>query len=74
MNRVRELREERGLSQTQLSVLTGIHTAALSRIETSKIFAYPGWRKRIARALGVAEVEVFPRGGERHAADGTKGC
>lgn len=74
MNRVKEMREERGLSQTQLSVLTGIHTATLSRIETGKTFVYPAWRKRIARAFQVAEADVFPRGGERYAGDGSEGC
>lgn len=62
MNRLKEIRNERGLSQLRLSLLTGIAPSELSRIENNWIKPYPGWRKRLARALGVTEAELFPEG------------
>lgn len=45
-------RQARGLSQTELAFRARIHPATLSRIEAGKTFVYPGWRKRLAAALG----------------------
>jgi transcriptional regulator with XRE-family HTH domain len=63
MNRLKEIRNERGLSQLRLALLTGIAPSELSRIENGWIRPYPGWPKRLARALGTTESELFPRGG-----------
>ncbi len=60
MNRLKEIRNERGLSQLRLSMLTGIAPSELSRIENGWIRPYPGWKKRLARALGTTQVELFP--------------
>ena len=60
MNRLKEIRNERNLSQLRLALLTGIAPSELSRIENGWIRPYPGWRKRLARALGVTEKELFP--------------
>ncbi|GAH61860.1 unnamed protein product [marine sediment metagenome] len=60
MNRLKEIRNERGLSQLRLALLTGIAPSELSRIENGWIRPYPGWRKRLARALGATESELFP--------------
>lgn len=54
------IRLQRGLSLTQLCLLTGIHPSTLSRIERGQIYPYPGWRKRIAEALNVKEEDIFP--------------
>jgi len=61
-NRVGEIRKSRGLSQLQLGYLTGIQPPEISRIENGRIVPYPGWRKRLARALQVSEAELFPEG------------
>lgn len=50
-----------GFSLTQLTVLTGISTADLSRMENGRIHPYPGWRRRLAKAFGVPERELFPK-------------
>ena len=59
-NNLREVRKERGLSQLRLSFLTGIPPNEISRIENEWLKPYPGWRKRLARALGTTEFELFP--------------
>lgn len=60
MNRLRQIRRERGFSQLRLAMLTGIAPWDISRVENGWIRPYPGWRKRFARALGMSEAELFP--------------
>ena len=59
MLHMKKIREQQGVSLTKLCVLTGIHPANLSRIEKGYIYPFPGWRKRIAKALNVREEEIF---------------
>ena len=68
MNRLKEVRKERGLSQLRLAMVTGISPWDISRIENGWIKPYPGWRKRLARALGTMEAELFPA--EKGGSDG----
>jgi len=60
MNRLKEIRREKGLSQLRLAFVTGISPSDISRIENDWIRPYPGWRKRFSRALGISEDEIFP--------------
>ena len=60
VNRLRQVRNERGFSQLTLAKLTNISPWDISRIENNWIRPYAGWRKRLARALGVTEKELFP--------------
>ena len=60
MNKLREVRKEKGLSQLKLAFMTGIAPNEISRIENGWLKPYPGWRKRLSRALGVPELELFP--------------
>ncbi|MEE9201813.1 MAG: helix-turn-helix transcriptional regulator [Dehalococcoidia bacterium] len=66
MNRLKEVRNERGVSQLRLAMLTGISPGDISRIENDWLRPYAGWRKRLARALGKTEAELFPaeKGGQ----------
>jgi len=67
-NRVSEIRRERGLTQMELAILTGIHLPSISYIENDRIRIWPGWKKRLARALGSTEEALFPeeeKGGRR---------
>lgn len=59
MNKVKEIRELKGLSQFQLAKKANITPSDISRIENNKIFPYPQWRKRISEALNVPEKEIF---------------
>lgn len=62
MNRLKEFRNKRGFSQLRLAMLTGIQPPDISRIENGWIYPYAGWQKRLARALGTTEAELFPQG------------
>ncbi|MFC2034881.1 helix-turn-helix domain-containing protein [Chloroflexota bacterium] len=66
MNRLKELRNKQELSQLRLALLTGIAPSDISRIENNWLYPYPGWQKRLARALGTTEAELFPpsKGGD----------
>lgn len=56
--RVREIRQAKGLTQWELAQRTGIHPVNLSKIERGDFRLYPGWKRRIAEALGVREAEL----------------
>lgn len=60
MNRLKEVRSERGLSQLKLAFLAGISPWDISRLENGWIRPYPSWRKRLAKALGTSQAELFP--------------
>jgi transcriptional regulator with XRE-family HTH domain len=60
MNKLKEIRKQRGFSQLQLAMLTGIAPGDISRIENEWIRPYAGWRKRLVKALSSTEQEVFP--------------
>jgi transcriptional regulator with XRE-family HTH domain len=61
MNKLlKEERLKRGWSQVALSIKTGgISPSDLSAIENGKKIPYPGWRRRIARALNMDEKTLF---------------
>ena len=60
MNLLKEIRTKRGLSQLALAKLTNIAPTDISRIENGWLRPYLGWRKRLAKALGTTEKELFP--------------
>lgn len=59
-NNVRELRQKKGMTATELSKKTSIAQSTLSNIENSKIPVFQGWKQRIADALDVPIEQVFP--------------
>ena len=67
MNLLKEIRTKKGFSQLTLAKLTNIAPTDISRIENGWIRPYAGWRKRLARALGTTETELFP--GEKESQD-----
>jgi transcriptional regulator with XRE-family HTH domain len=52
-------RQRRGMSQSQLARLADVHPSTLSRLEAGKEFAYPAWRRRLGRVLGVPGDQLF---------------
>jgi len=60
MNRIRETREKKGISQFELARRTGLHPSTISKVERGVWMPFPGWRRRIAEALEVGENEIFP--------------
>lgn len=67
MNLLKEIRTKKGFSQLTLAKLTNIAPTDISRIENGWVRPYAGWRKRLARALGTTETELFP--GEKGSQD-----
>lgn len=65
MNNLRKFRKEQDISQLQLSRMSGVASNVISNIENDKIYAYPGWQNKIAKALNVPKEEIFP-GGEKN--------
>lgn len=57
---LKELRVRKGWSQAELARRTGIHPSVISHLEAGRFPLYPGWRRRLAEALGVREEEVGP--------------
>ncbi len=60
MNRLREVRVVRKISQFQLRLLTGIHQSKISMIENGLVQAREDEAQKLARALGVKVDEIFP--------------
>lgn len=59
-NKLREIRNQKGISQLKLTMMTGIAPGTISLIENGKLCPYPGWRLRLSLALGTNEAEIFP--------------
>jgi len=68
MNRLRDERKRQGLTQFELGKLANIHPVEIGRIERGIIKPFPGWRKRLAEALGVPEEELFGKEVQKNAA------
>jgi transcriptional regulator with XRE-family HTH domain len=61
MDRIRQLRTERGLSQAKLAVVAGMDPATLNRLEQGKGNPNLKTLERVAGALGVEVVDLFPK-------------
>jgi putative transcriptional regulator len=61
INRLRELRTERGWQQAKLAVIAGVSPATVGNIERYGYPASPKLRARIAKALHVKVEDIWPR-------------
>lgn len=59
MQRLKEIREARGLSQVELAERAGVDQATISRLERGNDEVTPHLRRRVAEALGVTLAELF---------------
>lgn len=59
-NRIREKRQEVGLSQTQLACRIGMAESTLSNLELGKWKPWPKAKRNISKVLGVSQRELFP--------------
>ncbi len=59
INRIKEIRQLKNMTQLDLSYATRIAPANISMIERGRQYCFPGWRKKISEALGVNENDVF---------------
>ena len=68
MNKLRETRVVKKISQFQLRVLTGIHQSKISMIENGLIPPRNDEAEKLARALGARVEELFPAEGIKEGA------
>jgi len=61
MNRLREIRVVKRVTQFQLRLVTGIHQSKISFIENGLVEPREDEMKRLSRALGVQMHELFPK-------------
>lgn len=59
-NKLKEILSKRGISALELSRRTGIERSVIYNIGNGKIAPYDGWKKRIAEALDMPVIEIFP--------------
>jgi len=62
MNRIKEIRMGKGLSQVELARRAHVAAQNLSAVERGRLVAWPKLRRSLVRILGVPEVELFPNG------------
>ena len=60
MNRIRQTREEAGLTQVELARRAHMASTNLSAIERGRLVPWPKARKALAKALKTPEPELFP--------------
>jgi transcriptional regulator with XRE-family HTH domain len=59
MNRLKEIRAAKRITQFQLRLHTGIHQSKISMIENGLIEPKEDEKKKIAKALGVGAGEIW---------------
>lgn len=59
-NKIREYREQAGMTQTELARRAKVAAQNISAIELGKLEAWPRMRRQLARALKVSEKDLFP--------------
>lgn len=60
ITQLKAARLEIGLSGLELARRAKMAPGDLSRVERGLLFPYPGWRRRLAKALDRPEAELFP--------------
>jgi hypothetical protein len=60
LNRIRELREERGMTQADLARLANVTPSALNKIESGSRGLDQNWMRRLAPLLQVAPADLLP--------------
>lgn len=71
MERIRQLRKERGLSQVKLAVMADMDPATLNRLERGTGNPNLKTLERVADALGVEVVDFFPKAPRRSSLEPT---
>lgn len=60
-NRILKLMANQNISQRKMEKITGIAVTDINQLLNGKKCCFPGWRKRIAAALGLKESELFSK-------------
>lgn len=66
MNKLRELRFLKGLTQIELEKRTGVHRTSISPIENGYVEPSPEQKKKLAEALDVDIVDIWPQTSSRN--------
>ena len=64
MNKVREVRKKKGMSQVALAKKIHIAQSNLSAVEHGKLAPWPKVKRSLARVLKTPIAELFPSNGE----------
>ena len=59
-NRIKEIREQKGLSQSCLARMVGVAEPSLCQVERGQRAPWPKLRRALARALKTTQAELFP--------------
>lgn len=62
--KLRQVRQERGLTLLDLAIMTHISESDISQVERGERPAFPGWQERISRALRVPAAVLFVEAGD----------
>lgn len=60
MNRLREIRKQRGLTQDELGKAIGKYASFMSKVEAGKYWPWTSDREALAKTLGVQVSDIFP--------------
>jgi transcriptional regulator with XRE-family HTH domain len=58
-NKIKEIRETKGLSQTRLARMVEVAESSLCQVEHGQRAAWPKLRRMLSEKLGVPEAELF---------------
>ena len=59
-NRIKEVREQNGLSQSRLARMVGVAEPSLCQVERGQRAPWPKLKRALARALKTSQAELFP--------------
>lgn len=63
--KMKELRQDKGLTQEELGKRCGVSRQLIGLVETGVMQSYPSLRKRIARALGAQQSDIWGPNGSQ---------
>jgi transcriptional regulator with XRE-family HTH domain len=61
MNRLRQIRQAKKLTAAELGRRIKVDPSVVRHVELGDAYAYPSFRRRVARILGVREEKIFGR-------------
>lgn len=60
MNRLREIRKQKGLTQYELGKAIGKYASFITKVERGKFWPWMSDREALAKVLGVQISDIFP--------------
>lgn len=53
------IRRKKGWTQKELTQRSGVSNGVICNLEKGRVYPYPGWKRKLAAALGVEESTLF---------------